>query len=186
MNHRLLSTNRVAVQEAGKTRFEVKVEPAHEALLRNWRSLTNWLAEDAATLIMLEGVRRAAREWIQGARHPDELTHLRGRLEEAEKAAQRSDLTGDFAQESEYLTQCQLHQKEMDDVAERERERRRLQLAADRERILGHLRESHFDQSERELKNVVEYLSKPAYADMAGLRSGSETWHSRIRGLAVF
>ena len=186
VNHRLLSTDRVAVQEAGKTRFEVKVEPAHEALLRNWRSLTNWLAEDAATLIMLEGVRRAAREWIQGARHPDGLTHLRGRLEEAEKAAQRSDLTGDFAQESEYLTQCRLHQKEMDDVAERERERRRLQLAADRERILGHLRESHFDQSERELKNVVEYLSKPAYADMAGLRSEYETWHSRIRGLAVF
>lgn len=186
VNYRLLSIDRVKVQEAGKTRFEVKVEPAHEALLRNWQSLTNWLAEDAATLIVLDGVRRAARDWVRGARQPDGLTHLGGRLEEAEKGAQRSDLTGDFAEEREYLTKCRLRQKDMEVGVARERERRRLQLAADRERILGHLRESHFDQSERELKNVVEYLAKPDYADMAGQRSEYETWHSRIRGLAVF
>jgi len=186
VDHRLLSTDRVEVRETGQTRFEVKVEPAHEALLRNWQSLTNWLAEDAATLIVLDGVRRAARDWVRGARQPDGLTHLGGRLEEAEKAAQRSDLTGEFAQELEYLSKCRLRQKEIEDEAERERERRRLQLATDRERIFGHMRESHFDQSEQELKHLVEYLAKPDYADMASQRSEYETWHSRIRGLAVF
>jgi len=40
---------------------EVTIEPAHEALLRQWGLLKSWLAEDFAALSMLEGVKRAAR-----------------------------------------------------------------------------------------------------------------------------
>jgi tetratricopeptide (TPR) repeat protein len=186
VDQRLLSTDRIEVQEADQTCFEVKVEPSHEALLRNWQSLNNWLAEDAAILVVLDGVRRAAADWVRAERQQDQLTHLGGRLEEAEKAAQRSDLTGDFSLERGYLSNCRLRQKEIEDTAKRERERRTMQLAADRERIIGHLRESHFDQAERELKTVVEYLATPSYADMAGQRSEYETWHNRTRSLAVF
>ncbi|MEX2373101.1 MAG: hypothetical protein WD800_04805, partial [Dehalococcoidia bacterium] len=42
---------------------ERTVEPAHEALLRQWGQIDGWLREDIAVLATMEGVRRAARGW---------------------------------------------------------------------------------------------------------------------------
>jgi hypothetical protein len=42
---------------------EVTIEPVHEALLRQWGLLQGWLAEDAGLLGVLEGVKRASRDW---------------------------------------------------------------------------------------------------------------------------
>ena len=85
---RLLSTD-VATDTGERT-----VEPAHEALLRQWGLLQGWLEEDFAALTTLEGVRRAARDWAANAEDEAWLAHTAGRLEDAEAVARRDDFAG--------------------------------------------------------------------------------------------
>ena len=58
---RLLATD---VGENG----EATIEPAHEALLRQWGLLQGWLEQDFGLLAALEGLRRAARDWAANAK----------------------------------------------------------------------------------------------------------------------
>src|SRR5204862_558459 len=61
---RLLST------DVAKDTGETTIEPAHEALLRQWSQLQGWLKEDAVLLSVIDGIKRAARDWYdsdQGA-----------------------------------------------------------------------------------------------------------------------
>ena len=46
------------------------VEVAHESLLRQWPTLTDWLQADANELKMIDGVERAAGEWVRNGRQP--------------------------------------------------------------------------------------------------------------------
>ena len=63
---------------------ERTIEPAHEALLRQWGLLQGWLEEDFAALSTLEGVKRAARDWEANGRDEAWLAHTAGRLDDAE------------------------------------------------------------------------------------------------------
>ncbi len=85
---RLLSTD-VAPDTGERT-----VEPAHEALLRQWGLLQGWLEEDFAALSALEGVKRAARDWAANDRDEAWLAHTAGRLEDAEAVVRRDDFVG--------------------------------------------------------------------------------------------
>ena len=85
---RLLSTD-VSPETGERT-----VEPAHEALLRQWGLLQGWLEEDFAALSALEGVKRAARDWAANAEDGAWLAHTAGRLEDAEAVARRDDFAG--------------------------------------------------------------------------------------------
>ncbi len=85
---RLLSTD-VAPETGERT-----VEPAHEALLRQWGLLQGWLEEDFAALTALEGVKRAARDWAANDKDEAWLAHTAGRLEDAEAVARRDDFAG--------------------------------------------------------------------------------------------
>ena len=49
------------------------VEPAHEALLREWPRMRGWLEEDRATRRIREHLAHAAREWNERGREPAEL-----------------------------------------------------------------------------------------------------------------
>jgi WD40 repeat protein/CHASE3 domain sensor protein len=115
IEHRLLATDQNAQGEA-------TVEPAHEALLRQWSRLRGWLDEDAAALSVLETLKSAARDWDANGREADWLVHQAGRLEDAEKLAAREDLAR-FLTEAEraYLREC--------DQAERSRRDRELEEA---------------------------------------------------------
>lgn len=89
------------------TRDNDTVEPAHEALLREWKALTQWLAEDREQLITLEGVQRAAADWEANRQHKDYLAHREGRLASAEGLVQRPDLWGGFTEtDHAYLRAC--------------------------------------------------------------------------------
>ncbi|ATX64617.1 nSTAND1 domain-containing NTPase [Roseinatronobacter bogoriensis] len=68
------------------------IEPAHEALLREWHALSGWLVADREKLTTLEALRRAAADWQAKGRRKDYLAHKAGRLEEAEQLAERPDL----------------------------------------------------------------------------------------------
>jgi WD40 repeat protein len=101
VDQRLLSTD---ISEDTKERT---IEPAHESLLRQWGSLQGWLHEDFAALTNLETIKRSARDWAANANGEDWLAHRSGRLEDAERLLQRTDLAakldiGDHA----YLRAC--------------------------------------------------------------------------------
>ena len=49
------------------------VEIAHEALIRNWNRLRNWLAESREDLRIQRQLTLAAREWVNARRDPSFL-----------------------------------------------------------------------------------------------------------------
>ncbi|UVK55372.1 PQQ-binding-like beta-propeller repeat protein [Mesorhizobium sp. AR02] len=83
---------RLLATDVSPTTGERTIEPAHEALLRQWTLLDGWLKEDIAVLATLEGVRRAARDWDANNRDANWLAHAGGRLEDAEAIKSRVDL----------------------------------------------------------------------------------------------
>jgi formylglycine-generating enzyme required for sulfatase activity len=101
VEQRLLSTD--ISMETGET----TIEPVHEALLRQWSLLKGWLAEDALQLRLLEGVRRASRDWIARDRAVDWLIHRNERLAAAERLITNTDLTGALdLLDRDYLYAC--------------------------------------------------------------------------------
>ena len=83
------------------------IEPAHEALLREWQALDTWLVADHEKLITLEALRRAAANWQGKGRHKNYLDHRAGRLDEAERLADRPDLWRQLGPDDrDYLTAC--------------------------------------------------------------------------------
>ena len=105
VEQRLLSIDRVTAADGARS--EITVEPAHEALLRQWGLLRGWLAEDFAALAILDGVRRAARDWEANAHDADWLNHTGTRLAEAEAIASRADLGASLMPSAmDYLAAC--------------------------------------------------------------------------------
>ena len=103
IDQRLLSTD-VATDTKEKT-----IEPAHEALLRQWGLLRGWLADDAGLLGVLEGVKRASRDWAANGKSPAWLTHATSRLEAAEQLRQRADLMASLEPtDNDYLDACRV------------------------------------------------------------------------------
>lgn len=101
VEQRLLATD--LASDTGET----TIEPAHEALLRQWSLLQGWLEEDAGALRVLEGVKRASRDWSAKAKDAGWLVHESGRLEDAELLRKRPDLTANLeSTDLEYLAAC--------------------------------------------------------------------------------
>jgi formylglycine-generating enzyme required for sulfatase activity len=97
-----LLTTDVAKDTGGTT-----IEPAHEALLRQWNLLEGWLAEDAGLLAVLEGVKRASRDWAANNRDAAWLIHATDRLAAAERLTERPDLADHMeAPDRDYLAAC--------------------------------------------------------------------------------
>jgi hypothetical protein len=119
VEERLLSTD-VAADTGVAT-----IEPAHEALLRQWRLLKGWLAEDFGRLATLEGVKRGARDWDANARAPAWLAHQGERLTEAQALDERPDIAARLdAADRAYLAQCRA-KEEAARAAEAKRARER-------------------------------------------------------------
>lgn len=93
---RLLVTNTIAGSQTET------VEVAHEALIRHWQRLKEWLNQDREFLLWRERLRTAREEWLRTNQDKDDV--LRGAiLSEAERwLGQRSELTDD---ERAYITQ---------------------------------------------------------------------------------
>jgi hypothetical protein len=112
VNQRLLATDRITRQQGGKTHIEITIEPAHEALMRQWGVLRGWLEEDRAALMRLEGVKRAAKDWAADGYRKDWLNHAGRRLADAEKVALRDDLASDLSADARsYLEQCRRRER---------------------------------------------------------------------------
>lgn len=104
--HHLVEQRLLATDVSSDT-SETTIEPVHEALLRQWGLLQGWLAEDAGLLAVLEGVKRASRDWAANAKNAAWLTHASSRLLAAERLSQRPDLAANLTPtDREYLAAC--------------------------------------------------------------------------------
>jgi WD40 repeat protein len=122
----LLIAQRLLFTDVSGETGEMTIEPAHESLLRQWGSLRGWLQEDLVALTGIEMISRAARDWTANAKRSEWLSHRAGRLEDAERLLQRSDLSGRLgATDRVYLAKCR----------ERENAERDEKLAALRRRL---------------------------------------------------
>jgi WD40 repeat protein len=83
----LMVGQRLLATDIDKPTGERTIEPAHEALLRQWGALDGWLVEDSAALATIEALRRAATDWDANARSPEYLVHTGARLAAAGDAA---------------------------------------------------------------------------------------------------
>jgi WD40 repeat protein len=105
---RLLSTEQV-FDATGAKQGAITVEPAHEALLRQWGQLQQWLDEEGAAYAAIDGIKRAAVEWKAHARDEAWLAHQAGRLEDAERVAARDDFGSLLTQqERDYLVAARI------------------------------------------------------------------------------
>lgn len=101
VEQRLLST------DVAKDSGETTIEPTHEALLRQWGLLQGWLAEDAGLLSIMDGVKRASRDWAAKDKKAAWLTHATERLQAAERLAERLDLAANLEPtDLGYLAAC--------------------------------------------------------------------------------
>ena len=129
---------RLLVQSRGLDEQPV-VEVAHEALLRNWPRLVQWIRDNGEALQIRKECREAAREWRQHEQAEDYL--YRGvRLSQAEAWAQRyGDMVGD---DERAFLQASLNLRENEQEKQEQQRQQQLEaaqkLAAARRRtILG-------------------------------------------------
>jgi formylglycine-generating enzyme required for sulfatase activity len=102
-----LVDQRLLATDVTKDTGAATIEPAHEALLRQWGTLQGWLAEDAGLLAVLEGVKRASRDWAANNRDRAWLAHATDRLAAAEQLSARPDLAANLEPtDREYVACC--------------------------------------------------------------------------------
>jgi formylglycine-generating enzyme required for sulfatase activity len=103
----LLVEQRLLATDVNKDTGEATIEPAHEALLRQWGLLDGWLTEDAGLLAVLEGVKRASRDWAANNCNRAWLTHATDRLAAAEQLFARPDLAAHLEPtDRDYIAAC--------------------------------------------------------------------------------
>ncbi|MCC5664434.1 CHAT domain-containing protein [Nostoc sp. CHAB 5784] len=87
----------------GSTNRE-EVEVAHEALIRHWPRLLNWLDENRTNLQLRETIRQAALEWEKQQKDDNYLVHRGGRLEDAQVLAKQAGFLNQL--EADYVNAC--------------------------------------------------------------------------------
>lgn len=127
---------RLIQSTAGLTRDDDQIEVAHEALVRNWPRLVEWLEDERVTLRHRLRLSRQAEDW--DARKRDESMLLRGvMLQEATKYEDLNPLEKEYVDASQALA----HHEEREKEAARERELTQArQLAAEQLKAARRLR----------------------------------------------
>jgi formylglycine-generating enzyme required for sulfatase activity/class 3 adenylate cyclase len=126
IEQRLLATD--VARETG----EQTIEPVHEALLRQWGLLQGWLMEDSGLLALLEGVKRAGRDWVANGRDAAWLTRATNRLEAAERTlSERPDLAAILEpRDREYVAACRRREDALNAETQAAQKRKRRQELA--------------------------------------------------------
>lgn len=116
VNSRLIVSDKRDIDGKSTITYEV----AHESLLRQWPPLAVWLEEEAETLILLDGVQRASRDWAANKSDVALLVHSGTRLESALTLRTSKDMEKAIDDQTwDYLTAC----KESELARERDRTR---------------------------------------------------------------
>ncbi len=130
-----LANVRLLVTGRNETSDKEEVEVAHEALIRHWPRLRNWLDEDRTTIRLRDNIALAADDWEAKNRDESFLIHRGSRLEDAQRLLQHRRFPLN-QQEEDYIKACGALQnrEQAKEEAQRQRElqlerrsRRRLQ-----------------------------------------------------------
>lgn len=115
LNH-LINQRLLLVDTSSNTKSkEVFVEVAHEAVLRFWPLLTNWLENEASNLILKDKISAATNEWLSNDRSSDWLIHYGSRLASAMNLISNEIYSNDISTDmKDYLKACELNQPEND------------------------------------------------------------------------
>jgi hypothetical protein len=138
-----LVEQRLLATDVSKDTGETTIEPAHEALLRQWGLLQGWLVEDAGLLTVLDGIQRASRDWLANGKRTSWLAHSADRLRAAERLLSRHDLAAKLEPtDKDYIYACQSaeqagfaeeqRRREQEQEQERKRQAAELQVALER------------------------------------------------------
>ncbi len=169
----LLIEQRLLTRDVDKETGEATVEPAHEALLRQWGGLKGWLEEDFGRLAALEGVKRAAMDWDANARNAAWLAHGGSRLSEADQLDLRPDLAALLnGTDRAYLAACRQREKETLAI-EDEKRRAEAELAQEKH--------ERFQQRAR-FMHAAAYVSAAAAISLLALSAWAV--HERYNALA--
>jgi WD40 repeat protein/energy-coupling factor transporter ATP-binding protein EcfA2 len=110
---------RLVVTSVDDSTGREEVEVAHEALIRYWPRLLNWLDENRSSLQLRETIRQAALEWEEEQKDESYLVHRGGRLDDALVLSKQGSFLNKI--ESDYVNSCrELHLRQ-----EKEKEARR-------------------------------------------------------------
>jgi WD40 repeat protein/energy-coupling factor transporter ATP-binding protein EcfA2 len=123
-----LADVRLLVTSVNAVTQREEVEVAHEALIKYWPKLGDWLDENRSNLQLRQTIRQAALAWNDSGKTTDDLTHKGVRLEDAKVLARQTGFLNQL--EADYVTACvALAEKEQ---AEKDAQQRR-ELAAKEE-----------------------------------------------------
>ena len=122
---------RLVVTSRNKTTGKEEVEVAHEALIRYWPTLQEWLSQNRSDLQLRESINQATEDWHQHQEQPDQnsyLIHQGGRLEDAERLLKQPKFVHLNQEEADYVLACL---ERRDRIRRQEKQRRhRLLFAA--------------------------------------------------------
>jgi len=122
-----LADARLVVTSVNTVTHREEVEVAHEALIRYWPRLANWLDENRTNLHLRETIRQAALTWTENQNKEDYLVHKGVRLEDA-RALAHADFLNQL--EAGYVNTCVALQNR--EQAEKEKQQRQ-KLKAEQE-----------------------------------------------------
>jgi len=102
-----LVEQRLLATDVNRDSGAATIEPAHEALLRQWGLLVGWLTEDAGLLAVLERIKRSSSDWVANNRSRAWLTHAADRLAATERLSARPDLAANLEpNDLAYIAAC--------------------------------------------------------------------------------
>ena len=130
---------RLVVTSRNEATGKEEVEVAHEALIRYWPTLQNWLNQNRSDLQLRESINQAAQEWHNHKEQPDKdtyLIHQGGRLEDAQVLLEQPKFVHLNQEEAEYVRACVQLRDRLRQLAEKRR-RRQLTAAVNAAFILG-------------------------------------------------
>ncbi|MEG4630737.1 CHAT domain-containing protein [Microcoleus sp. AR_TQ3_B6] len=130
---------RLVVTSRNEATGKEEVEVAHEALIRYWPTLQNWLNQNRSDLLLRETINQAAQDWQQHREQPGQdtyLIHHGGRLEDAEVLWKHPKFVQLNQLEAEYVLAC-VQLRERRRQLEEQRRKRQLMAAAIAAFMLG-------------------------------------------------
>jgi WD40 repeat protein len=167
---------RLVVTSVDGSTHREEVEVAHEALIRYWPRLLNWLDENRTNLQLRETIRQAALEWEHKQKDENYLVHRGGRLEDAQVLSKQTSFLNQ--REANYVTAC-VELRDRIHRQEEQRRRRQLMAAVSAAFILGGFAIlAGYQWRKAEIQQIQAFL-KSAEAHLAS----NQTLDARIESL---
>ena len=110
----------------GETKENDKVEVAHEALVRNWGTLVDWIEKDRASMRQRLRLTASAEQWLEHGKDVGGLLGSGSLLEEALKYDDLNDLEKEFVRMSKETAERAEQEKEEARLREKELEQSNL------------------------------------------------------------